>query len=102
MADPMLLQEVERFILKHPLSEGRHVVHGKDLIKTVNAGVEHRMAFKSAAGDAWIPFAWTLAGLVDPQINSMTYRPDLAAGVVSIPDDDDMASLALWLLGANR
>lgn len=100
MVEPLLLQEVERFILKHPLSEGRHTFSGKQIVRATKAGVEHRVAFKTA-GAAWMPFSWVLVGLGAPSVSDLRYRPDLATPA-SVADDDDLACLALWLAAANR
>lgn len=100
MTDPMLLQEVERFILKHPLAEGRHTLAGRPVVRATKAGVEHRLAFQ-AAGAAWMPFSWVLRGMTSPRVADLRYRPDLASPTL-LADDDDLASLTLWLLAANR
>ena len=100
MPDPLLLQEVERFILNHPLPEGRHTLSGKQIVRATKAGVEHRLAFQAASGAAWAPFSWTLCGLSSPRVTDLRYRPDLATPLSA--DEDDLASLSLWLLAANR
>ena len=103
MTDPVLLQEVKRFIQTHPLGTGVHTVQGKRIVKEVRAGVEHRLAFAGAANPkVWMPFSWTLSGLGDVTITALTFRPDLVVTADQTPDEDDLASLAVWLLAANR
>lgn len=103
MEDQMLLQEVERFILKNSLDEGLHTINDKRVVKTVYAGIEHRLAFRQSADEhRWIAFSWEMTGLVQPVISKLTYRPDIVAVAGSTPDDYDLASLALWLVAVNR
>ena len=102
MTDQMLLQEVERFIVGNPLGEGLFTIQGKRMVKAVYAGTEHRLGFHMDGAGVWIPFSWSVAGLSEPTIVNLTYRPDLVAMASQQPDDDDLAGLALWLVAANR
>lgn len=99
--DPMLVQELTRFIDQNPMSEGAQTLHGLMVVKTVKAGVTHRMAIRTPAR-TWVAVEWTRAGLPTPQVHGLSENNALLATNTPVANDDDLAGLALYLVAANR
>lgn len=92
--NPTLDELLRRFILTHAPVEGFSTVEGRDLVRTLWAGYEHRIAFRRADREDWLVYAWgydmsgALVGLQE--------RPELSHG--GLMDDEDEGELALWLM----
>lgn len=99
--DPMLVQELTRFIDKNPMSEGAQTLHGLMVVKTVKAGIQHRMAIRTPAR-TWVAVEWTRVGLPTPQVHGLSENNALLATNTPVANDDDLAGLALYLVAANR
>jgi hypothetical protein len=100
---PTLMQEVALFIEKnHPISRGLTIVEEKRIIKTIDAGIEHWIAFELADG-VYAPFSYMVQGATPGTTKpaGLIYRPDLALMGME-PDDHALGSLAMWLMVANR
>lgn len=99
--DPMLVQELTRFIDQNPMSEGAQTLHGLMVVKTVKAGIQHRMAIRTPAR-TWVAVEWTRVGLPTPQVHGLSENNALLATNTPVANDDDLAGLALYLVAANR